>query len=92
MISGNYTVRMKALEHISSGIYKISKMIAAPVSGPKKTLYKDWHEKSRVLKDDDALDKPFFYTPTSGSDYKALWHTYGTTIADFRYLWNKKVS
>ena len=26
---------------------------------------------------------------TSGSDYKALWHTYGTPIADFRYIFDK---
>ena len=30
-----------------------------------------------------------FRAATSGSDYKALWHTYGTPIADFRYIFDK---
>ena len=88
-VEGNYTLRMKNLKFLSSGMYRIAKLIQAP-DNAEKTLYEDWHDKSKVLKDKPSLKEPSFVTPSAGSDYKAFWHTYGTTIADMRYLYSKK--
>ena len=88
-VEGNFTVRLKALDFINKGIYRAAKFINAP-DNPNKTLYDDWLEKSLILANTENVSKPRFTTPSSGSDYKAFWHTYGTTIADFRYIFSKK--
>lgn len=87
-VEGNFTVRLKALRFIGDGIFKVAKAIIAP-DNSNKTLYEDWLEKSITLKNNNTLENPFFYTPAAGSDYKAFWHTYGTTIADFRYQFSR---
>lgn len=88
-VEGNHTIRLKALKFIGNGIFKVAKAISAP-DNSSKTLYEDWLQKSKFIKDDDTMKKPYLNTPSAGSDYKAFWHTYGATIADFRYQFNKK--
>ena len=87
-VEGNFTIRLKALNFVEKAIYRAAKLIRAP-DKPKKTLYDDWLGKSSMLAN-RRLSKPPSVTPTSASDYKALWNTYGTTIADLRYDYSKK--
>ncbi|XP_066916274.1 N-acetylated-alpha-linked acidic dipeptidase 2-like isoform X2 [Clytia hemisphaerica] len=87
-VEGNFTVRMKVLDYLADGILKMSKLIEAP-SDSSVTLYEDWLAKSKIWRNNTSLTKPYFVAATSGSDYKALWHTYGTPIADFRYIFDK---
>lgn len=88
-VEGNFTVRLKALRFVSEGIYRAAKIIQSP-HNENETLYFDWLKKSIILNDGKKLALPKLITPRSGSDYKAFWHTYGTTISDFRYLFSKK--
>ena len=87
-VEGNFTVRLKALNFVEKAIYRAAKLIRAP-DKPQKTLYDDWLGKSSMLAK-KRLSKPPSVTPTGSSDYKALWHTYGTTIADLRYEFSRK--
>ncbi|XP_057304866.1 N-acetylated-alpha-linked acidic dipeptidase 2-like [Hydractinia symbiolongicarpus] len=89
-VEGNFTLRIKALKMVSDSIYSVTKEIEAP-DDASKTLYEDWLIKSARLKNTtvEKLKKPSLSVPASGSDYKALWHTYGTTMTDLRYLFSK---
>lgn len=87
-VEGNFTVRLKSLEHIEDSVFEAAKEIDAPDT-PGKSLYTDWLEKSALLAGKSKVDKPKIFTPTAGSDYKCFWWTYGTTIVDYRYLFSK---
>jgi len=89
-VEGNFTVRLKALDSTIGGVFTAAKNIQAP-DDSSRTLYEDWRIKSAMLKKvpETDMEFPTYLTPTSGSDYKALWHAYGTPILDFRYYFSR---
>jgi len=90
-VEGNFTLRIKSLEHIEDSLFSAAKQLKTPHT--KNNLYEDWLDKSKMLlrakNKDDAITKPTIFTPSAGSDYKPFWWTYGTTIVDYRYLFSK---
>ena len=54
-----------------------------------RSLFEDWTTKSSKTPA-GGEQKPNLITPYSYTDYKSLWHTYGTTVADFGYTFDKR--
>lgn len=88
-VEGNYTIQIKALDHMIKSIFEASKNIYTP-DNANKTLYEDMREKhAKLKKKKSALNKPNYMSPGGDSDDVMFTQRYGIPVSDYRYIYNK---
>ena len=88
-IEGNYTIKLKSLDHMAKSMFEATKKVLTP-GNPNITLFQDMCHKHAVLKNMTIdLKHPEYRSLGEVSDTLPFSEIHGTGVCDYRYVYNQ---